>query len=271
MYGSPSRNPFKSQNRTNLPPFSECLQSIHNPADFCSFGESMSAASPPSRHCHSSSHETMSPRPENVDYSLFTMEISDLTSPGTPPPQVERYHQICVSTPSNAPQSLDETYDMEFAVEDGTCEADPLPPLFPSASPIERSPSVAPGISMPRTEPQEVHAVEPEDGRGISVDLKEESGVCVAVAPEWPAHVTAHHFFQPEDYTPSYEDLLLEDCGGVYDRWSWIKQKTDQIIPPLRDSIGGDLISDHSHKSGDFAYHHPHIDKLGAVRRFRRH
>ncbi|CBH17559.1 hypothetical protein, conserved [Trypanosoma brucei gambiense DAL972] len=266
MFDVSPRNPFKYQGRVNLPPFSECLQSLGSPESFRGFGESLSAASPVSRLRADTSKEINSSKGECVDYSYLTMEISEMTSPGTPPPQVERYYQCCATTISESSRRGEGEEEDDTSGEI-TVTPTHLPPLFPNVSPIERSRSANAGVSVPRTEPQEVHEVRVVGGKACSVDLKVADTPGAAASVEWCDHPFSCSSSPCLDYIPSYEDLLLEDCGA-FGTWYQIQQRADNIIPPLSESIDVSWFAELSNRYGDFAYHRPHLTRATTYRRY---
>ncbi|KEG13831.1 hypothetical protein DQ04_00761110 [Trypanosoma grayi] len=261
---TPKRNPFKTQWRTNLPSFQECLSSLGTREDFRGFGEVLAAASPPVRERLECRDALNSPRMGGVDFSFVTLEVSDATSPGTPPHPVERYQQSCASTPEQTPR--------RFVVEDHGFGASTtprkLPPLCPNVSPIAHSPSVAGGSSSaPRTEPQEVRlARSAETAEGVSSTVLKNGGNLEA-AFCMECHVGAADYDAPPppgiEVSPTYEDQLLASDDDGLGEWRAIGQRADGVIPPLSEWRDGSwLTTELTYRYGDFAYHHPLVYRV---------
>ncbi|RNF13572.1 uncharacterized protein Tco025E_06123 [Trypanosoma conorhini] len=257
----PRRNPFKAQWRTNLPSFHECLASLGTRENFRSFGEVLAAVSPPPRDVPETSCALTSPAMNrNDDFSFLTLEVSDITMPGTPPHPVERYPQSCASSTERTPRLSDD----EERGEGISLTSPQLPPLCPNASPIAHSPpALGKSCSIPRTEPQEVlttHFV----ARTRPALLKEGGNVDAVSVKEIPiAHVEHSARHEGETVLAPSEDFFLENDRGVGE-WCYINQRVDSIIPPLSEWSDGNWLSDPLDSYGDFAYHHPLLYRVTA-------
>ncbi|EAN96261.1 hypothetical protein, conserved [Trypanosoma cruzi] len=257
----PRRNPFKNQWRTNLPSFHDCLASLGSRENFRSFGEVLAAVSPPPREIFGSPCALNSPKMNaKLDFSFFTLELSDTTLPGTPPHPVERYQQSCASSTERTPRISDE----EEQGEGISLTPRQLPPLCPNASPIAHSPSAVGGsCSAPRTEPQEVwltHSVE----RAHPALLKEGGNLeTLLVMENSPASID--HCARCGGVTPliSGGDFFSGNDNGV-GQWGCINQRVNSIIPPLCEWSDGKWLRDPINCYGDFAYHHPLIYRVSA-------
>ncbi|RNF00601.1 hypothetical protein TraAM80_07609 [Trypanosoma rangeli] len=250
----PRRNPFKTQWRTNLPSFHECLASLGSRENFRSFGEVLAAVSPTPREVVETSCALTSPKMNrNADFSFLTLEVSDITMPGTPPQPVERYQQSCASSTERTPRRTnDEERGREISLTPPQ-----LPPLCPNASPIAHSPSaLGNSCSVPRTEPQEVlptHSAE-RTASALLEERKDVGAVFTAEIPNAPIDHSAR-FERVTAFMPC-ENFISEN-NNIVGEWGYINQRVDSIIPPLCEWRDGDWFSDTVNSYGDFAYHHP--------------
>ncbi|PWU86402.1 hypothetical protein C3747_547g5 [Trypanosoma cruzi] len=138
----PRRNPFKNQWRTNLPSFHDCWRHWVPGKIFVALVKCWPAVSPPPREIVGSPCALNSPKMNaKLDFSFFTLELSDTTLPGTPPHPVERYQQSCASSTERTPRISDEDGQGEGI----SLTPRQLPPLCPNASPIAHSPSAVGG------------------------------------------------------------------------------------------------------------------------------
>ncbi|KAH8613114.1 hypothetical protein ERJ75_000824500 [Trypanosoma vivax] len=269
MDGVQRRNPFKAGYRTNLPPFKDCLISLGSRENFNAFGEALAALSPPKLSRADGDCGSGSPRAANGDFSFLTLEISDMTVPGSPPAPMERFHESGVSTTPQTPERR-VGHNLEEGSDTASVVLSNLPPLFPAVSPIEHSPPLECGghPSMPRTELHEVGAAHSIGRRSTSVP-QEKGRLTSAFTLHCPVHPPGYLIPPQVDIIPTFEDLLFDSCSGA-GRWHAARQQAERIIPPVGDALGdGWRTGSACPHYGDFAYHHPLVHRLAADERRR--